>query len=166
MLDIVREQEGQLEFASDKLKADKEVVFAAVQWDGASLQFADKTLQDDQDIVLEAIDCNQGFGLYGRLGVGFTSENHPMIYATYRLVSSKEFMLKAVKIEPYSLEYLSTELKSDKELFFEANKRHKDLYSGGGGEEFFSRNSVFLEFDDSVSALKALEFSNSVFFWF
>ena len=42
-----------LQYADKKLKADKEVVLAAVKKNGYVLQYADKKLKADKEIVLE-----------------------------------------------------------------------------------------------------------------
>ena len=51
----VKEYAGNLQDASKALKADKEVVMAAVQGDGSSLEYADDSLKADKDIVLMAL---------------------------------------------------------------------------------------------------------------
>jgi hypothetical protein len=45
---------SQLEHASDSLRADKEVVLAAVENDSWALEYADKSLQKDPDIIKAA----------------------------------------------------------------------------------------------------------------
>ena len=156
VLDIMREDGFELEFASDKLKADKEVVFAAVQFDGSNLQFADKTLQGDQEIVLEAI-ANADHR-------GDMEKDYPMIYASYKLVSNKEFMLKAVKIDPLSYFYLSAELESDKDLFLEALKSWKMKWDEEEAVHYLvNRDNSFHYSDDSAFALKILEITSLAF---
>ena len=44
-----------LEYATDELCGDKEIVLAAVKGDGRALEYATKELQGDRDIVLEAV---------------------------------------------------------------------------------------------------------------
>jgi len=44
-----------LEYASEKLKDDKEIVLEAVKQDGLALEYASEKLKDDKEIVLEAI---------------------------------------------------------------------------------------------------------------
>jgi len=41
-----------LEYASEKLKDDKEIVLEAVKQDGLALQFISEKLKDDKEIVL------------------------------------------------------------------------------------------------------------------
>ena len=47
-----------LQFASDKLKGDKDYVLAAVIRNGLALQYASEELKDDRDIVLAAVKEN------------------------------------------------------------------------------------------------------------
>lgn len=44
-----------LQFASEKLRNDKDVVLEAVKQDGRALRFASENLRNDKDVVLEAI---------------------------------------------------------------------------------------------------------------
>ena len=44
-----------LEYASDRLRSDKEIVLVAVQQDGEALEYASETSRDDPLIVLEAV---------------------------------------------------------------------------------------------------------------
>lgn len=47
-----------LQFASDDLKGEKEVVLAAVKQNGLALQFASDTLKNDEEVVLAAVNQN------------------------------------------------------------------------------------------------------------
>ena len=64
----------------NKLKADKEVVLAAVEQGGDFLQYADEKLKADEEIVLTALK-NGG----------------TLQYADDKLKADKKFVLKAVK---------------------------------------------------------------------
>ncbi len=44
-----------MEFASAKLKDDKDFVLKAVRYNGHALKFVSERLKDDKDIVLEAV---------------------------------------------------------------------------------------------------------------
>ena len=45
-----------LEFVSDKLKNDRELVIASVKRSGRTLKFAGQELKNDKDLVLAAVD--------------------------------------------------------------------------------------------------------------
>ena len=47
-----------LEFASDELRADKEVILAAMVHDGDMLEFASGELQADLEVALAALNSN------------------------------------------------------------------------------------------------------------
>jgi hypothetical protein len=55
---LVRQNGAKLEFASNRLKDNKDIVEAAVKNNGLSLQFASGELRNDKEIVLEAINQN------------------------------------------------------------------------------------------------------------
>jgi hypothetical protein len=50
--------EMRLQYASDDLKADKEVVLAAVTQNGNALQYASEDLKADKEVVLAAVTQN------------------------------------------------------------------------------------------------------------
>ena len=52
---LVSNDEDILEYASDELKADKEVVMAAINYDGSALQFAADELKADKEVVMAAV---------------------------------------------------------------------------------------------------------------
>ena len=55
MLRTLKQDGRTLEYADKKLQADKEVVLAAVKQDGFALEYADKKLQADKEVVLAAL---------------------------------------------------------------------------------------------------------------
>ena len=44
-----------IQYASDKLKGDRDIVLTAVTLDGSVLQYSSKALNDDREIVLAAV---------------------------------------------------------------------------------------------------------------
>ena len=59
MLEAVKIDGKALEYASDTLKADREVVLEAVREYGCyALQYADDTLKADRELVLDAVKIN------------------------------------------------------------------------------------------------------------
>lgn len=99
-----------LEFASDELRDDKEVVLEAVEKDGCSLRLASERLKDDKEFLMSLVKKN-GFSLY---------------YASDRLKDDKEVVLEAIK-SGFSLYYASDRMKDDEEVVIEAVK--KDCHS-------------------------------------
>ena len=90
--------------SSSGLKADKDIVFAAVAQDGYALEHAAPKLKADRDIVLTAVRQN-GLALQ---------------YASTELQNDREVVLAAVKQDGGALYYASAELQDDRETVFAA----------------------------------------------
>ena len=54
-MEAVRKYGFALQFASETLRSDKEVVMEAVRQDGDALEFACETLRSDKEVVMEAV---------------------------------------------------------------------------------------------------------------
>uniref|UniRef100_A0A7S3Q5Z5 DUF4116 domain-containing protein n=1 Tax=Chaetoceros debilis TaxID=122233 RepID=A0A7S3Q5Z5_9STRA len=109
-----------------KLKADKDVVMAAVTQDGYALQCAAEELKGDREVVLAAVTHN---GQNGRA----------LKYAAEELKGDREFMLAAVTQDVRALEYAAEELKGDKEVVLTAG------VCAGSNESEWLGSSVRLE---------------------
>jgi len=96
----VKNDGGALEHASDELKADREVVLAAVKNWGEALKNASDELKADREVVLVAV--NNGGGA--------------LQYAADELKADKEVMMAAVQSEPRTLQFASDELKADTDI--------------------------------------------------
>ena len=86
-----------LDYASDELKDNKEVVLEAIRQYGDALEYTSERLQDNKEVVLIASKQN-GLSLK---------------YASKILQDYKEIALEAVKENGYSLKYVSGKLKND-----------------------------------------------------
>lgn len=106
-------ENAHLQYASDELKADREVVLAAVNHYGPALEYASDDLKADKEIVLEAVK------LWGS----------NLEYASDDLKADKDVVLAAVTNTGRALEYASDNLKADREIVLEAVK-HKIHASG------------------------------------
>ena len=95
-----------LKHASEQLRDDKEVVLAAVGCEYYSLKDASERLKDDKDIVLTAIKHNA----------------NQLKYASERLKNDREIVLTAVEENGQALDGASEELKSDKDVVLTAIK--------------------------------------------
>ena len=71
VLAAVTEYGGALQYASEELQNDKEVVMAAVTQSGHSLQYSSEELKNDKEVVLAAVTRN---------GNGWMM--HPKLYKT------------------------------------------------------------------------------------
>ena len=102
VLAAVKSNGNQLEYASEALRGDREIVLAAVKFNGDQLEYASEELRGDKEIVLAAV---QHSGSYGALQ-----------YASEELRGDREVVLAAVKNDMYALQYASEELQNDEEL--------------------------------------------------
>ncbi|CAK0895920.1 unnamed protein product [Prorocentrum cordatum] len=98
VLAAVRHDGCALEFAAEELRADREVVLAAVQKSGFALQFASEGLRADRGFLLAAVQQN-GFAL---------------ACASPELRADREVALTAV--DGAALEYVSEELLADPDV--------------------------------------------------
>ena len=87
-----------LGYAAEELRGDRDVVLTAVGHDGYALQFASDELKDDKEIVLTAIA---------------TYEGDVLEYASERLKDDKETVLSAVRRSENSIGFASERLRHD-----------------------------------------------------
>jgi len=127
-------------------RQDKEVVLAAVLYDGELVEFAGESLRNDPEIYLAAISqinnrrgaCDPGQILH-LIPEKFRSdkaflikavENYPRIFehVTPDVRSDREFMLEIIKkTYGWIIEYVSPELQSDRQFIVEAAILNKDI---------------------------------------
>ena len=99
--------------ADKKLRADKEVVLAAVKEYGSGLEYADEKLKADKEVVLEAI---KNFG--GALE-----------YADDSLKKDREVVLAITEVHgPDSIKYLDKSFKADKEIILKIFKKSEHYF--------------------------------------
>tara|TARA_Y100000031_G_scaffold106091_1_gene116854 strand:- start:898 stop:2298 length:1401 start_codon:yes stop_codon:yes gene_type:complete len=103
-----------LEHADKSLKADREIVLAAVKQDGYALEYAAKSLKADREVVLKAVK----------------EEGLALEYAAKSLKADREIVLAAVKNNGNALEYAAKSLKADPDIVLAAAKAN-----GGALEE-------------------------------
>ena len=107
VLAAVKQAGRALEYADKKLQADKEVVLAALKQDGRALQYADKKLKADKNFVLVAVKQN----------------GDALEYADKKLKADKNFVLVALKQDGEALEYADKKLQADKDVVLVAVKK-------------------------------------------
>ena len=89
-----------LQDADQKLKADKEIVLAAVKHQGNALTEADKTLQSDKEIVLAAVN----------------QDPWVLEHTIKKFKADKEVVITAVKKDGGTLKFADKNLKNDKKI--------------------------------------------------
>ena len=132
VLAAVKENGEALEYASNELKKDKEVVLAAVKKHGWALDYASKELQNDRDVVLAAVKEN-GYALR---------------HASEELKNDEKVVLVAVRKDRDALKYASDELKN--RITFENGKpiiKKKNIKN----IKILEQANKILESDDKLS---------------
>ncbi len=99
-----------LQYASKELRNNKEVVSAAVQKDGMALKYVYDELRGDKEIVMTAVQQWCSYALR---------------YASDNLKNDKEVVLAAVRQEESALYYASNELRKDKSFILQATQINK-----------------------------------------
>ena len=97
-----------LQYASEELKADREIVMGAVKLHGEALRHASAELRGDREIVTEAL-------MHDEEGLSFLFCNLLRIVSA-ELQRDREVVTVAVKQNGLALCYASTELKGDREI--------------------------------------------------
>ena len=107
-----------LQFADEKFHYDREIVLKAVKSHGYSLEHVkNKNFLEDQEIVLEAIKSSDSGVLESLLGMSYDWDAPPK-----KLLSNKEFIINAVKLDTECLEYADDSLKNDPDILAIVNK--------------------------------------------
>lgn len=101
-----------LRFLSQDLKDDYDIVMEAVKQNGRALSCASVRLQDNPQIVIEAITEEYGW--------------RNLAYASKAICNNKEVMLHAVKVDALALDYASEELRNDKDIIVAAINQCKN----------------------------------------
>jgi hypothetical protein len=125
-----------LNYASESLKDDKDVVLITVKYIGYSLKYASESLRDDKDVVIAAVQ-NDGWALK---------------YASENLQNDRNIVLIAVNREGYSLRYASESLKDDREIALVAIKRCIDAFQYSS--ENLRNDEYFLYYVNKIRNIK------------
>jgi len=96
-----------LTYASEELRADKDVVLAAVKKDGWALTYASEELRTDREFVLAAVK---------HVGSALN-------YASKELRADRNVVLAAVKQSGWALKFASEDLRADREVVLAAVKQ-------------------------------------------
>lgn len=111
VLAAVKNQGFTLKFASERLQDDKEVVLATVKTSFSALQFVSERLQDDEEVVLIAMK-NSIFAL--QLASARLRE---------KLTDNRKFILSFIKKSKFTLQFASKRLQDDKEVILNVIKK-------------------------------------------
>ncbi len=101
-----------LEFFSEELRNDRDVVTAALRNNAGEIRYVGEELENDKIVILEAIHETAGFG----------SLDNAMEHVSDNLKNDKGFILDAIHKNPMVFLSASEELKNDKEVVLLAVK--------------------------------------------
>ena len=113
-MEAVKQSGEALEYASEALKNDREIVLEAVKQNGDALAYAGEDLKNDREIVLEAIKQSGG----------------ALEYASEALNNDREIVLEAVKQDGRSLQFAAKGLREDKDIIIKAQHSFKTISIG------------------------------------
>ncbi|CAJ1430415.1 unnamed protein product [Effrenium voratum] len=111
------------------MRADRDVVLAAVQVQGEALEFAAEALRNDHEIVATAIRTSRGWAMQfasqelrkdRRLVLGALHANGLMLEHAPSLQGDAEIVVAAVRSNPAALQFATEKLKGDKAVVLAA----------------------------------------------
>lgn len=152
LMDIVKSDGAALKYATPELKADKEVVMAAVGYNGFALFQADESLLTDKDLSLEAVIKNSR--VFNYIHEDHKSDSElikEMVYGNYHVfsdldepfTSDREIALFVVSKNGEYYKYIHSSLRNDREIAKTAiENQRKGCVLGMLSEEF--RNDLDL----------------------
>ena len=129
VLILVNQSGYALEYVSEELRADREVVLTAVNQNGTALGFASKELQADRDVVLAAV-TNMGYAIRDAAPhlqadrevvlTAVTNNGDSLRYVLPEYTEDLKVVLTAVTHNGNSLLYASQKFKADREVVLTA----------------------------------------------
>lgn len=117
-----------LEYMSERLKKDREIVLHCVSQLGHKLQFASTDFQDDYDVVLVAVK----------------NEGDALRYASERLRTDPKIVKAAIRNDWSATRYISDEAKNNKEIILYAIKKDFNnlQYASPKLQEYYMDNPI------------------------
>ena len=115
-----------LEYTSDELKNDREVVITAISnSNGQALKYASEQLKNDREVVITAISNSNGQALK---------------YASEQLKNDRKIVMTALKYNSDLLKHASDELKNDREIIIAALQKNASEYVSDSVLNYVSDN--------------------------
>ncbi|MFZ2719188.1 MAG: DUF4116 domain-containing protein [Candidatus Absconditicoccaceae bacterium] len=120
-----------LEYASDKLKDDENIVLSAVKKNGYNIKYASEKLKDNKEMVLAAINENP----------------HALEYVSDRLKDDENIVLQAIVSNGYAFKHASEKLKNNKNFILSIIEKTKtsEIFTNIGNK-LRDDKEIFLEF--------------------
>lgn len=97
------------------LREDKEITLKVVKKIGTFLEYASERLKNDREVVMTAI-TSEAEGLISPWEI---LNGKALLFASDELRSDREFMIEVLQKNPNALEYATDELKNDKDIVTE-----------------------------------------------
>ena len=130
VLIAVKNDRGELQYASERLKADREVVLTAVKFYGASILYV-PLFHSDREVVITAFlhNCELSIGIPQYfssdreiLSIEVKKNGYIFKWASPELRNDRDLLYEAIKTYPSALELASAELRNNKEAIIYAAK--------------------------------------------
>ena len=131
-MEVVRNNHLALEYASEKLRNNKEFALEAICRDLREWQYVSSKLKNDKEFVLSAVQQNWKVFEYAsadfqndkEITLAAVSQNwRALRHTSAELQNDKEFVLSAVRQDGQALQYASAELQNDNEVISSAVKQ-------------------------------------------
>ena len=126
VLEAVKNYGPELQYASEELRADREVALAAVKNNGDALEYASEELRSDREVVLAAVKESGGAHQYAseelkndkEVVLTAVKDGTSIIlkYTDPSLLSDKEFVLSVIFYVGSALEHVDKKLQGNKEV--------------------------------------------------
>ncbi|EFC41494.1 predicted protein [Naegleria gruberi] len=132
-MEAVKQNGGAIEFTSDELKRDREIISEAVRKEGNALLLASEEFRKDRELLIEAVKqygralqwAPKEFKNDREIDLFAVKEYGSAIdYTSSELKCDREFVLQAVKLNGMALQYVSFGLRNDREIVMEAVKQN------------------------------------------
>jgi hypothetical protein len=161
-----------IKYASDEIRDDEEVLSIAVKSDVYAFKYASDRLRNDKDFVLPLIKQSRYIVQYVGSGINsimadkefilesIVNENAVQIlqYISYELKQDKELLLALVKANPKVIFAFPKNLKDDFEVLVEMEKYYKE-----NPEDIEDLNDEFKEwYESSMRILEAYRIKNQM----
>ena len=137
VLAAVREDGRAIQYASEALRADREVVLAAVQQNDIAFAYASKDLREDRETVLAAVR-EKGDALFA---------------ASDDLHADREVVLAAVRQNGWALQFADDNLRADREIVLAAVKQSGSSLQFARGDLCADREVVLAAVQQHGTAL-------------
>jgi len=137
MLPFIKEDGFNLQYASDRLRYDKEFVKIALKENGLSILYASDELLSDKELCIMAVKSNCEAirytpmlqNSYYYMSECIRQKGYLIVYASYELKNNKELNLLAMYENVKNIKYLLKHFQKDSEILSLVNQNKGYMYA-------------------------------------